>query len=73
MISAGEYVRAGTPLFDLVADQPLKLRGDVPERFAQELATGQPVQIAVDAYPGRGVRRPPVRASARPPTRRIAR
>ncbi len=52
MISAGEYVRAGTALFDLVADQPLKLRGDVPERFAQELATGQPVQIAVDAYPG---------------------
>ena len=51
MVSAGEYVRAGTPLFDLVADHPLKLRGDVPERFAQELAVGQPVQIKVDAYP----------------------
>ncbi len=51
LVSAGEYVRPGTPLFDLVAENPLKLRGDVPERFAQELAIGQPVQIKVDAYP----------------------
>lgn len=50
-VSVGEYVRPGTPLFDLVADDPLKLRGDVPERFAQELAVGQPVEIRVDAYP----------------------
>ena len=41
----------GTPLFDLVDDDPLKLRGDVPERFADEIADGQPVQIKVDAYP----------------------
>lgn len=52
-VSAGEYVRSGTPLFKLVADQPLTLRGDVPERFAQELAVGQPVQITVDAFPDR--------------------
>jgi RND family efflux transporter MFP subunit len=51
MVSTGEYVRPGTPLFDLVDDDPLKLRGDVPERFAQEIATGQPVQVKVDAYP----------------------
>jgi membrane fusion protein (multidrug efflux system) len=51
LVSVGEYVRPGTPLFDLVADDPLKLRGDVPERFAEELAVGQPVQIKVDAYP----------------------
>jgi membrane fusion protein (multidrug efflux system) len=50
-VSVGEYVRAGTPLFDLVADQPLKLRGDVPERFAGDLAVEQKVQIRVDAYP----------------------
>ena len=50
-VSVGEYVRAGTPLLDLVADQPLKLRGDVPERFAGQLAVGQKVQIRVDAYP----------------------
>lgn len=52
-VSAGEYVRAGTPLLKLIADQPLKLRGEVPERFAQELAVGQAVEIVVDAYPGR--------------------
>lgn len=51
LVSVGEYVRPGTPLFDLVADDPLKLRGDVPERFADEIAVGQPVQIKVDAYP----------------------
>jgi membrane fusion protein (multidrug efflux system) len=50
LVSAGEYVRPGTPLFKLVADHPLKLRGDVPERFAAELAPGQPVEIGVDAY-----------------------
>lgn len=50
LVSVGEYVRPGTPLFDLVADDPLTLRGDVPERFAEELAVGQPVQIRVDAY-----------------------
>ncbi|MBX3028343.1 efflux RND transporter periplasmic adaptor subunit [bacterium] len=51
LVSAGEYVRPGTPLLDLVDDDPLKLRGDVPERFADEIADGQPVQIKVDAYP----------------------
>jgi membrane fusion protein (multidrug efflux system) len=51
LVSVGEYVRPGTPLFDLVADDPLTLRGDVPERFAEELAVGQAVEIKVDAYP----------------------
>ena len=51
LVSVGEYVRPGTPLFDLVDDDPLKLRGDVPERFADEIADGQAVQIKVDAYP----------------------
>ncbi len=51
LVSAGEYVRPGTPLFALVADDPLTLRGDVPERFAEELQVGQPVQLKVDAYP----------------------
>src|SRR5262249_54084729 len=51
LVSAGEFVRPGSPLFQLVADERLKLRGDVPERFAQELAVGQLVQIRVDAHP----------------------
>lgn len=52
-VSAGEYVRPGTPLFTLVAEDPLKLRGDVPERFAHELRVGQTVEVRVDAFPDR--------------------
>ncbi|GIW44555.1 MAG: MexH family multidrug efflux RND transporter periplasmic adaptor subunit [Candidatus Binatia bacterium] len=50
-VSVGEYVRPGTPLFTLVVQDPLKLRGDVPERFAPELQSAQPVEVRVDAYP----------------------
>lgn len=50
-VSAGEYVHAGSQLFSLVAEDPLKLRGDVPERFAHELQVGQAVHVKVDAYP----------------------
>jgi membrane fusion protein (multidrug efflux system) len=53
LASVGEFVRPGSPLFQLVADERLKLRGDVPERFAQELAVGQLVQIRVDAHPNK--------------------
>jgi membrane fusion protein (multidrug efflux system) len=49
-VSAGEYVRAGSPLFSLVVLDPLKLRGEVPERFVPELQPGQVVEIRVDAY-----------------------
>ncbi len=51
-VTAGEYVRPGSPLFALVADDPLKLRGEVPERFAPELRTGQRVRVQVDAFSG---------------------
>ncbi len=50
-VSVGEYVRPGTPLFTLVAQDPLKLRGEIPERFAHEVRPGQAVQVKVDAYP----------------------
>ncbi len=49
-VSAGEYVRPGSQLFTIVNDDPLKLRGDVPERFANELQVGQAVQVHVDAF-----------------------
>jgi membrane fusion protein (multidrug efflux system) len=50
-VSSGEYVHPGSQLFSLVAEDPLKLRGDVPERFAHELQVGQTVQARVDAFP----------------------
>lgn len=53
LVSAGEYVRPGTPLFTVVADDKVKLRGDVPERYAPELKSGQTVRVRVDAFPER--------------------
>jgi RND family efflux transporter MFP subunit len=50
MISIGEYVREGTALFRLVADDPIKFRSQVPERFLGEVKVGQKARVAVEAY-----------------------
>jgi len=49
--SAGEYVKVAAPLFTIVQDNPLKLRGMIPERFAPEIHTDQAVDIRVDSFP----------------------
>jgi membrane fusion protein (multidrug efflux system) len=51
LVDVGNYVRVGTPIFVLVADDPLRLRGEVPERFVAELQVGQAVRGSVEAYP----------------------
>jgi multidrug efflux pump subunit AcrA (membrane-fusion protein) len=51
MVSIGEYVREGTPLFRLVADDPVKYRAQVPEKFLSQVKAGQPVRVQVAAYP----------------------
>lgn len=51
MVDIGNYVRVGTPIFVLVADDPLRLRGEVPERFVAQLVVGQDVRGHVEAYP----------------------
>jgi RND family efflux transporter MFP subunit len=50
-LNPGEYVKDNTPVFTLVALDPLKYTGTVPERFAPELATGQRFELSVEAYP----------------------
>ena len=50
-ISTGEFVKVGAQLFNIVQDNPLKLRGMIPERFAPELRTGQPIELKVDPFP----------------------
>src|SRR5437016_10799488 len=52
LLAAGCYVKQGTVVFRLVQDDPLKFRGDVPERDVPILASGQDVRITVDAFPG---------------------
>ncbi len=50
-VSAGEYVKVAAPLFTIVQDNPLKLRGMIPERFAPEVRGDQAVEIRVDSFP----------------------
>lgn len=52
LASVGDYVRPGFVVFRLVQDDPLKFRGDVPERDVPEIHVGQPLRLTVDAYPG---------------------
>lgn len=52
-VNAGEYVKENTALFTVVALDPLKYTGTVPERFAPELMVNQRIELAVEAYRGR--------------------
>jgi RND family efflux transporter MFP subunit len=55
-VAEGEMVRSmpgsSTALFQLVIDQPLKLKVTVPERHKGEIRPDQDVDLSVDAYPG---------------------
>lgn len=60
MISVGEYVAAGTPMFRVIASDPIKFRGDVPERFVDQIKPGQSailrVESSSDEFTGRVAR-----------------
>lgn len=56
LVDVGNFVRRGTPLFVVVADDPLRLRAQVPERYAAEIAIGKEIRGGVAAYPDRVVR-----------------
>jgi RND family efflux transporter MFP subunit len=55
MVSEGEMVQSTpvTDAFRVVIDTILKLRLQVPERYAPEVKVGRPVEVRVDAYPDR--------------------
>jgi membrane fusion protein (multidrug efflux system) len=50
--SAGDFVRAGSPLFRVVNDGVLKFIMQAPERHAGQVQKEQLVQFTVDAWPG---------------------
>jgi len=52
LVSSGESVKERTPLLVLVRTQTLRLAGEIPERFAAAIHTGQSVRITTDANPG---------------------
>ena len=64
LADAGSYVRRGTALFDLVSDNPLRLRGEVPERYTARIEEGQEVEAEVVAYPDLVIRGRLTRISA---------
>ncbi|HSB68572.1 MAG TPA: efflux RND transporter periplasmic adaptor subunit [Candidatus Methylomirabilis sp.] len=73
-VSVGETIKEKTPLLILVRTESLKLGGEVPERFAREVRTGQTVRVTTDAtagrqFPGRVVRIAPM---VNPETRSFA-
>lgn len=51
--TAGDYVKAGTPLYRVVNDSVLKFIVQAPESFASQVQKGQLVRFTVDAYPDR--------------------
>jgi RND family efflux transporter MFP subunit len=48
LVSVGEYVREGTPLFRLVASDPVKFRPKVPERYLTQVQIGQEIKVSVE-------------------------
>jgi membrane fusion protein (multidrug efflux system) len=52
-LTAGDYVRNGSPLLWIVRADPIKLSFTVPEKDVGKLKAGQDVQFRVDAFPDR--------------------
>ena len=52
LVSAGEYVRAGTPLYSIIKINPIKFIGGIPESYISEIAPGKTVEVTVDAANG---------------------
>ena len=50
-IMPGEYVKPGQALFQVVSLDPLKMTGEVPERFLPDIHQGDAVEAHVDAFP----------------------
>ena len=61
--SVGEYLAAGAPVVTVVRVNPLRFRGEVPEREASSVRAGQSVRVTIEGdartYTGRIVRLSP--------------
>jgi multidrug efflux pump subunit AcrA (membrane-fusion protein) len=53
LVTAGQYVKVQTPVMVIVNSDPLRVRLQVPEKAAADVAVGQPVSVRVDAHPDR--------------------
>ncbi len=51
-VEEGEYVMPGTPVFDVIAIDPVRITVDIPERNVSSLTAGEPVPFEVLSLPG---------------------
>lgn len=51
-VSLGDYIKDGQDVANLEAIDPLKVDFRVPEIYMKQVAAGQSLQIALDAFPG---------------------
>lgn len=49
-VSQGEYLKEGTPVYRVLASDPLKLKAAVPERFIADLKIGLEARVKVAAF-----------------------
>jgi membrane fusion protein (multidrug efflux system) len=52
IVGRGDFVKVGSPLFDIVNDGVLKFIFQVPEKYASYVQKGLAVNFGVDNYPG---------------------
>lgn len=52
IVGRGDYVKIGSPLFNIVNDAVLKFIFQVPERYGSYVEKKLPVKFSVDNYPG---------------------
>jgi RND family efflux transporter MFP subunit len=53
LVNLGELVKAQMPVMAIVRLDPLKVTAEMPEKMAPWITGGRPVELHVDAYPGR--------------------
>ena len=53
LVNLGELVKAPMPVMAIVRLDPLKVTAEMPEKMAPWITAGRPLELHVDAYPGR--------------------
>jgi membrane fusion protein (multidrug efflux system) len=51
LVGTGDYVSKGTKIASVVRIDPIRVELTVPEQYLSQIQVGQPVKLAVDAYP----------------------
>ena len=52
LVSVGEFVKIGTPLYSVIKNNPIKFSGGIPESYISDIAIGMTVEVKVDAVKG---------------------